>query len=98
MIIKWTDPAVVSLKAIRDYISRDSEYYARAVTEEIVHRVAKLKDFPSIGRIVPEYEQENIREIIHSDYRIVYHLHSDAVVILNIIHTSRDFPKSMTED
>ncbi len=32
MIIKWTDPAVASLKAIRDYISRDSEYYARAVT------------------------------------------------------------------
>ncbi len=91
MRIRWTDPAIASLKAIEDYISLDSEYYAKTFVDKILYRVDKLKDFPSAGRVVPEYEQEDIREIIFSNYRIVYHLYSDSLIILNIVHTSRDF-------
>jgi addiction module RelE/StbE family toxin len=98
MEIKWTEPAIASLKAIEDFISLDSEYYAKAFIERILRRVNLLRDFPSAGRVVPEYDQEKIREIIISNYRIVYHLHSDFIVILNIIHTSRDFLKAMNEN
>ena len=73
MIITWTDPAIASLKAIEDYISLDSEYYAKVVTERIINQVDKLEAFPSMGRVVPEYEKENIREVICLNYRIVYH-------------------------
>ncbi len=95
MIITWTDPAIASLKAIEDYISLDSEYYAKVVTERIINQVDILEDFPSMGRVVPEYGKENIREVICLNYRIVYHLHSDSVVILNIVHSSKAFRKAM---
>ena len=98
MIIKWTDPAIGSLKVIEDYISLDSVYYAKIITEKIIRQVDKLENFPSIGRVVPEYGQENIREIIFLNYRIVYHSHPDSVVILNILHTSMDFLKAMKEN
>ncbi|MCH8010670.1 MAG: type II toxin-antitoxin system RelE/ParE family toxin [Candidatus Marinimicrobia bacterium] len=81
MKIRWTDPAIAGLKAIEDHISLDSEYYAKTFIEKILYRVDKLKDFPSVGIVVPEYEQEDIREII-----------------LNIVHTSRDFLKAMKEN
>ncbi|MCH7733293.1 MAG: type II toxin-antitoxin system RelE/ParE family toxin [Candidatus Marinimicrobia bacterium] len=47
MKIRWTDPAIASLKAIEDHISLDSEYYAKIFVEKILYRVDKLKDFPS---------------------------------------------------
>ncbi len=95
MKIKWTEPAIKSLQAIENYISLDSEYYAKVYVEKIIQQVDKLEDFPSIGRIVPEYKKNDIREILFGNYRIVYHLHSDCVVILNIIHASRDFVNAM---
>ena len=63
--IIWTDPAVESLQAIFDYISTDSEYYARRFIERIIKTVEKLTTFPNSGRIVPEYGNPAVRELIH---------------------------------
>lgn len=98
MKIRWTDPAVEALKAIRDYISLDSEYYAAVICEDILHQVENLKDFPSMGRVVPEYGQEGIREIIHLTYRIAYRLGTDSITVVNIIHSSRDFRSAMGDE
>ncbi len=92
MNIQWTEPAIESLQAIKDFISLDSRYYGQIFVERIIQQVEKLKLFPEIGRIVPEYKQENIREIIFGNYRIVYHFYENSIVVLNIIHASRDFP------
>lgn len=35
MNIRWTEPAVLDLENIRDFISRDSEYYAIEFTTKI---------------------------------------------------------------
>jgi plasmid stabilization system protein ParE len=47
-------PAVDDLQAIRDYIARDSEYYASGFIEKILMNVEILNDFPELGRAVPE--------------------------------------------
>ena len=91
MNIQWTEPAIESLQAIKNFISLDSRYYGQIFVERIIQQVEKLKLFPEIGRIVPEYKQENIREIIFGNYRIVYHSYKNSIVVLNIIHSSRDF-------
>ncbi len=95
MKIEWTEPAIESLQAIEDYIALDSKFYAKVFVEKIIKQVDKLKEFPVIGKIVPEYKKDDIREILFGNYRIVYHLYPDSVVILNIIHGSRDFIKVM---
>lgn len=53
MRIKWSEPALVDLEEIRDYIAKDSEYYATRLVEKIIQAVEALERFPAMGRVVP---------------------------------------------
>ena len=53
-MVRWTRPASLDLKQIRDYIARDSRFYAEKVSLEIVEKSEILNSFPETGRIVPE--------------------------------------------
>ncbi|SDY53229.1 addiction module toxin, RelE/StbE family [Proteiniborus ethanoligenes] len=90
MRIRWTEPAVIDLENIRDYISRDSEYYGLIVVERIFDAVEKLSRFPNIGREVSEINNPNIREILLNNYRIIYKVDEDYILILIIVHGARD--------
>ena len=91
MNIRWTEPAVLDLESIRDFISRDSEYYAVEFTTKIIDAVEKLYLLPSRGRKVPETNDDSIREIIFHGYRIMYRIENiDRILILGIIHAARD--------
>ncbi len=90
MKIVWTEPALCDLEGIRDYIRKDSEFYARRFVEKIFTAVEKLGAFPEIGRPVPEADDENIRELIYRDYRIMYRLEKQRILILTVIHGARD--------
>lgn len=60
-MVKWTAPAKLDLKNIYDYIAKDSKYYAQKVSEDIVAKSEILKNFPKLGRVVPEIDDPNIR-------------------------------------
>ncbi len=64
MKIEWTEPAISDLDGIRDYIGRDSEYYASRFIGRIIEAVERLVYFPEMGRRVPEAEEENVRELL----------------------------------
>ena len=67
MIIVWSSPAVADLENLRDYIAHDSPYYAAIFIEKIIAAVEKIISFPLMGRIVPEYGNKNIREVIYQN-------------------------------
>jgi len=90
MRIEWTQPALLDLENIRDYIGRDSEYYATRFIEKIIEAVEGLEDFPKMGRSVPEADDENIRELLFYNYRVIYRFETDRILVLTIIHGSRD--------
>ena len=90
-MVKWTSPAKTDLKKIFAFISEDSKYFARQVAQNIVEKTETLNDFPEIGRIVPELDQKNIRELMIYSYRLVYEVKSKDVEIIAIIHGKRDF-------
>lgn len=90
MKIEWTAPAVVDLEGIRDYIKKDSDYYAIRFVERIIEAVESLERFPKKGRIVPEAEEKNIREILFYSYRIIYRVEIERILILAVIHGARD--------
>jgi toxin ParE1/3/4 len=71
-VVKWTTPAKLDLKDIHDYILRDSNFYAKKVSQDVVDKSEKLKHFPEIGRIVPEIDNPNIRELFIYSYRLIY--------------------------
>lgn len=92
--VRWSPEAVSDLESIRDFIERDSPYYAQLVVLRLVEAVDRLSMFPMSGRLVPEVSQPDLREIIVGSHRIVYRLHRDAVEILTIFRGSRLFPLS----
>jgi len=62
--ILWTDFAIEDLRSIYDYISRDSRAYARRYIEKLISKVDQLESNPESGRIVPEFNNSQIREFI----------------------------------
>jgi len=92
--IKWTNLAVEDLKEIHDYVSRDSANYARIQIARIKSRTNILKSLPFAGRSVPEYNDENYRELIEGNYRIIYKIVSKHLIdILTVHHAARDLSK-----
>ncbi|MCK4223662.1 MAG: type II toxin-antitoxin system RelE/ParE family toxin [candidate division Zixibacteria bacterium] len=90
MKIDWTEPAIQDLESIRAYISKDAEYYAIRFVEKIIEAIDGLENFPLMGRPVPEAEEENIRELLFQNYRIIYRVEAERILILTIMHGSRD--------
>ena len=92
--IVWTEPAVSDLDSIHSHIARDAVVYADAVILDILDAVEQLALFPKSGRVVPELHDEDTREIIVGNYRVMYDTHKDAVQILTVIHGARLFLQS----
>lgn len=88
--IIWTDEAIEDLRFIYEYIGKDSASYADKQVNRIIERVELLEKFPRIGRIVPEFNIEFIRELIEGNYRIIYRIESTgAIGIVRVHHAAR---------
>jgi toxin ParE1/3/4 len=71
MRILWSPQSLRDLDAIHEYIAKDSEHYAGLTVARIFSIVERLNQFPHSGRIVPERDQDEIREIIVGRFRVV---------------------------
>ena len=92
----WTWRAQSDLANVRTYISNDSPRYAAIVVGRLLSAVENAATYPEAGRIVPEFERQDIRETINRPYRIVYRLVGKREIhILTIHHSSREFPESI---
>ena len=92
--VNWTFQAIGDLKNIAEYISRDSEKYARLQVSRIRQRTRILISKIYSGKVVPEIEKQNVRELIEGNYRIIYKIvHEERIDILTIHHSSRDLTK-----
>ncbi len=91
-VIRWTEQAVADLEAIRDYVARDSEKYAALLIERLLGSLDRVTHFPESGRVVPEYQRLDVREIILGSYRVVYRLRSGQAEVLTVFHGARLFP------
>ena len=90
--INWTRQSVNDLKNIYRFIAGDSEHYAKLYIDKIRNKVKIIKDFPEIGREVPEIKQNNIREIILDNYRIIYKIiDKSRIDILTVHHSAKEF-------
>ncbi len=87
--IEWTERSLDDLREIHDYIARDSKSYANLFVKKLYVAVQKLKEFPNIGRLVPEVSNTSVREIIFQNYRIIYRNMIDYIEIITIFHGSR---------
>jgi toxin ParE1/3/4 len=98
--IKWSERAGSHLQTIHDFIALDSKTYALRFIKSLIKSTSKLEIAPRCGRIVPEFEMHGFREVIYQNYRIVYRIAdvNEQVEILAVIHCSRDFKATFSQE
>ena len=87
--IVWTEKALSDLHEIYHYISKDSARYADSMLNRIFDRIEILADFPQIGRILPEYNNPDFKELIEGNYRIVYWIKNSYLINIIRVHHSK---------
>ena len=95
MKVHWTRTAENHLEALHHHISQDSPDYAKRIVDRLTSRSKQIADFPSSGRKVPEFNVDQIREVIDGSFRIIYRISPTQIDVLAVIHgamnlTSRD--------
>ena len=85
--------AEIDLIEILDYYQEMNPTYTKKILDRVEKRVEDLKHFPERGRVVPELERQNImnyRELIEENYRIIYSIESNSVIIHSILDSRRN--------
>ena len=97
MRVHWTETAEDHLDGIYDYIAKDSPEYALRTVDRLTARSQQIANHPLSGRRVPEYELDQIRELIEKPYRIIYHIKPDQIDVIAVIHGARNVLREAEE-
>ena len=92
MRIIWSPLAVERISEIADYIAQDNYNASIKWVDNIFKNIEQLNEFPESGRVVPEINREDIRELIYSNYRIIYRIEKHVVSILTIRYMKQILP------
>jgi addiction module RelE/StbE family toxin len=95
MRVHWTQNAIEHLVNIYEYIALNSPTYANRMVDRITHRSEQIADQPLSGRKVPEYQTEDIRELIEKPYRIIFRIKANQIDVLAVIHGARLLPEEI---
>lgn len=92
--LTWSPAALLDLREILDYIAEDDPTAARTFIQSLFRAVERLPTFPESGRVVPEFDDPTIREIIRRPCRIVYRIRTGATLIeiVRVWHAARGTP------
>ena len=92
--IVWSRTSLKDLKSIVRYIAQDSPLRAESFGYRIITKIEILTDYPELGRIVPEFHLDYLREIIVSPYRVVYKVDHvlGHIEIARVWHAARGEP------
>ena len=88
--ISLAESAVRDLEAVRDwYVSESAPEVGARLVREILASLDQLVDFPESGRVVPEFDQPWLRELVRPPFRIVYRLDADRIRVVRIWRSER---------
>ena len=93
MKLYWTETARRDLLSIKRYVENDNPTAAKRWVERLRERVRNAINAPLVGRKVPELSRDDIRELIEGNYRIVYQVFADRLVVLTVFEGHRLFPE-----
>jgi toxin ParE1/3/4 len=87
--VRWTSQAADDLDAIAAFIAQDSPHYASLLVLNVLAAAGRLESFPRSGRLVPEINDPDVREIVLGNYRIIHRVRGPLVEILTVYHAAR---------
>jgi len=89
MKMMWSPRSMEQIREIVDYIKKDKREAATQWANLVFSLAEGLAATPWKGRIVPEVQRKNVREVFHGKYRIIYRVDEDAIVVLAVRHGYR---------
>jgi plasmid stabilization system protein ParE len=92
MKIMWSPLAIDRASEIAKYIAQDKPSAAEKWINTVFSKVEQLKSSPEIGRVVPEIRNDQFRELIYGNYRIIYRIKKTQISILTIRHGKQILP------
>jgi toxin ParE1/3/4 len=92
MKILWSPLAIDRASEIAEYIAQDKPSAAAKWIDTVFSKVEQLKSTPEIGRLVPEIRNNQFRELIYGNYRIIYRIEKNQISILTIRHGKQILP------
>ncbi|MGD0168979.1 MAG: type II toxin-antitoxin system RelE/ParE family toxin [Smithella sp.] len=92
MKIVWSPLAVDRASEIAEYIAQDKPLAADKWINTVFSKVEQLASSPEIGRVVPEIQNDQFRELIYGNYRIIYRIEKKQILILTIRHGKQILP------
>lgn len=87
MRLIWAPQALERAAEIVDYIATDRPAAALDWIDGLEERLTALPGLPDQGRVVPEWYESTVRELIYKRHRVIYEVHADRVEILTIRHS-----------
>lgn len=97
MNIIWSEEAALSLLQLESSLYDRFPRHAEGIVNALLRRVELLAENPRLGRLVPEYGHEAIRELVDSHNRCLYWLREDHIEILAVVPTRQPLPLSVLE-
>lgn len=93
--IIWTEQALDDLQSIVLFIAQENNTVAESFGFRLMSKVDLLAKFPEIGRVVPEKNDETIREVVLRPYRIIYQVLSEKqmIAVIRVWHGARGEPE-----
>jgi len=92
MKIVWSPLAIDRASEIAEYIAQDKPSAADKWINAVFSKVEQLASLPEIGRVVPEIKNDQFRELIYGNYRIIYRIEKKQISILTIRHGKQILP------
>jgi len=96
--IIWTEPALLDLNKIAEYIALDKPSAASHLVQKVFSKTERLEEFPESGRKPPELKKSRYKEIIVDPCRIFYRVEKDKVYILYVMRSERKLRKYLLSE
>ena len=96
--IIWTEPALLDLNEIAEYIALDKPSTASNLVQKVFSKTERLEEFPESGRKPPELKKSRYKEVIVDPCRILYRIEKDKVYILYVMRSERKLRKYLLRE
>jgi len=92
MTVIWSAEAQAQLATIHEHVAQDSSREADSLIKRLVDRVVQLETVPQSGRRVPEYPDNDLRELLSRPYRIIYRQRDEHIEVVTVLHYRQQLP------
>jgi plasmid stabilization system protein ParE len=89
-IITFAASAVTDIEGIIEWHKEEqAPEVGKRLVSEMIEKIETPHDYPDMGRVVPEFNRDNLRELIHPPFRIVYRRDNRRIRIVRIWRSER---------